>query len=85
MKFDYQQKLYKIDNKNCLGIIDKMNQTQDMKTLLEESQIKEYISGLSEQEKIVLKIAQEHLETSFDISKSIGFLVWKQRNVNEFK
>lgn len=62
-----------------------MNQTQDMKTLLEESQIKEYISGLSEQEKIVLKIAQEHLETSFDISKSIGFLVWKQRNVNEFK
>jgi|MDSY01.1.fsa_nt_gb hypothetical protein len=62
-----------------------MNQTQDMKPLLEESQIKEYLSGLSEQEKIVLKIAQEHLETSFDISKSIGFLVWKQRNVNEFK
>lgn len=62
-----------------------MNQTQEMKALLEESQIKEYLSGLSEQEKIVLKIAQEHLETSFDISKSIGFLVWKQRNVNEFK
>lgn len=61
-----------------------MNGPQEARELL-ESQIKEYHSGLSEQEKIVLKIAQEHLETSFDISKSIGFLVWKQRNVNEFK
>ena len=56
-----------------------MNQSQEAKELL-ESQIEEYLSELSEQERIVLNIAREHLETSFDISKSIGFLEWKKRN-----
>ena len=35
-----------------------------------------YISQLSDIEKIVLKIAQEHLETSFSLEKSIGFKSW---------
>ena len=35
-----------------------------------------YISQLSDMEKIVLKIAQEHLETSFSLEKSIGFKSW---------
>ena len=34
----------------------------------------EYISQLSEQEQIVMKIANEHLKTSFDIEKSSGYL-----------
>ena len=38
--------------------------------------IKKYIDQLSEQEKIVLKIAQEHLQSSFDIVKSIGYKEW---------
>ena len=38
--------------------------------------IKKYIEQMSEQEKIVLKIAQEHLGSSFDIVKSIGFIDW---------
>jgi hypothetical protein len=47
----------------------------------EEGQVKqpmnrlaEYISQLSEQELIVMKIASEHLKTSFDIEKSSGYL-----------
>jgi hypothetical protein len=36
----------------------------------------EYISQLTTQEKIVLKIAQEHLESSFDLVRSIGFNAW---------
>jgi hypothetical protein len=45
-----------------------------------EELIKIYINQLSEQEKIVLKIAIEHLESSFDIEKSIGFQKWLSKN-----
>jgi len=38
--------------------------------------IEEYIESLNEIEKIVLEIAKEHLETSFCIEKSIGFIKW---------
>jgi|TARA_Y100000389_G_C17467476_1_gene526951 hypothetical protein len=38
--------------------------------------IKKYISQLTEQEKIALKIAEEHLESSFSITKSIGYKRW---------
>tara|TARA_A200000113_G_scaffold145168_1_gene130525 strand:+ start:5023 stop:5187 length:165 start_codon:yes stop_codon:yes gene_type:complete len=43
----------------------------------------EYIAQLTTQERIVLKIAQEHLESSFDLVRSIGFKTWfakKQQN-----
>ena len=39
-----------------------------------------YKDSLSEQEQIVLKIAIEHLESSFDIEKSIGYLEWLKNN-----
>ena len=37
-----------------------------------------YIEQMSPQEKLVLKIAIEHLESSFDIEKSIGFKEWRK-------
>jgi hypothetical protein len=40
--------------------------------------IQQYIGQLSPQEKIVLQIAQEHLASSFNIEKSIGYLEWKK-------
>ena len=39
----------------------------------------EYISQLSDQEKIVMKIASEHLKTSFDLEKSSGYLQYLRR------
>ena len=36
----------------------------------------EYIAQLTPQEQIVLKIAQEHLESSFDMVRSIGVKEW---------
>jgi len=42
--------------------------------------IEEYKESLSEQERIVLQIAIEHLESSFDIEKSIGFLEWLSKH-----
>jgi len=38
--------------------------------------LKAYIEQLSPREKHVMKIAQEHLETSFSLEKSIGFKKW---------
>ena len=40
------------------------------------SSVDNYIKQLNEKEKIVLKIAQEHLGTSFNIEKSIGYKKW---------
>ena len=40
-----------------------------------------YINQLSDQEKMVLNIAKEHLESSFCIEKSIGYLQWSKINV----
>ena len=39
-----------------------------------------YISQMTIQERKAYEIAKEHLETSFNIEKSIGFLQWKKDN-----
>lgn len=46
------------------------------------NKIDQYISQLSAQERIVFKIAQEHLESSFDMEKSIGYKEWLLKNKN---
>ena len=38
--------------------------------------IDDYIQQLNEKEKIVFEIAKEHLGTSFNIEKSIGYKKW---------
>ena len=43
----------------------------------EKTDAEKYIESLSEMEKKALKIAQEHLETSYDMEKTIGFKKWK--------
>ena len=42
--------------------------------------IKKYINSLNEQELLILNLAKQHLKTSFDIEKSIGFIEWKNKN-----
>jgi hypothetical protein len=41
--------------------------------------IQKYINSLNEQELLVLNLAKQHLNTSFDIKKSIGFIEWKKK------
>ena len=41
-------------------------------------EIMEYIKSLNEIEIKAMKIAQDHLETSFNIVKSIGLQKWKK-------
>jgi hypothetical protein len=54
------------------------NMHKDTDVDTDKALVEEYISGLSEQERIVMKIAEQHLETSFDIIKSIGYQEWKK-------
>jgi hypothetical protein len=44
---------------------------------MSQEEIKAYIAQLTPQEQKVLKIAMEHLETSFNLTKSIGFKEWQ--------
>lgn len=45
--------------------------------------IQEYIDCLSNDEKIVMKIAEKQLQSSFSIEKSIGFLEWKNNKFSK--
>jgi hypothetical protein len=45
--------------------------------------IQEYIDYLSNDEKIVMKIAEKQLQSSFSIEKSIGFLEWKNNKFSK--
>ena len=56
----------------------------EFKMIYKDPEILEYIQSLTEQEKQTLQIAYDHLETSFNIYKSIGYLKWKA-SVNESK
>jgi hypothetical protein len=40
--------------------------------------VEKYLEQLSENDKKIIKIAEEILESSFDIEKSIGFQEWKK-------
>lgn len=48
-----------------------------------EDLIQEYIDYLSNDEKIVMKIAEKQLQSSFSIEKSIGFLEWKNNKFSK--
>lgn len=37
-----------------------------------------YLQQLGDKERIAYSIAKEHLGTSFDIVKSIGYITWKK-------
>jgi len=56
-----------------------MNSIKTMDT--ENKSIEEYLKSLNEQERKTLEIAKDHLETSFNIIKSIGYITWKKKQL----
>lgn len=46
-------------------------------TLSKEEQ--EYVKSLTNEESKTLEIARDHLESSFNMRKSIGFIKWKRK------
>lgn len=49
-----------------------------------EQQIQDYISTLTEREKLVMEIAREHLQSSFCIERSVGFVKWLNVNKDRY-
>ncbi|MEX0598422.1 MAG: hypothetical protein WD512_18185, partial [Candidatus Paceibacterota bacterium] len=44
--------------------------------------IKQYIDEMTPMEKIIMELAEEHLETSFCIEHSVGFVTWiREKNI----
>ena len=62
--------------------IKRQEPIKDQQLIKDQEPIKElhmlYISQMSVQERKAYEIAKEHLETSFNIEKSIGFIKWKK-------
>lgn len=50
-----------------------------------EELIQKYVEQMTEQERLVLEIAKEHLGSSFDIEKSIGFVKWLSKQNTDKK
>ena len=50
-------------------------------TLSKEEQ--EYVKSLTNEESKTLEIARDHLESSFNMRKSIGFIKWKENKENK--
>ena len=48
-----------------------------MKTM-DTKLIEQYILSLNDQERKTLEIAKDHLGTSFNIVKSVGFIKWNE-------
>jgi hypothetical protein len=51
---------------------------EELKTIT-DTNIKQYLLQLTDKEIQTYFIAKDHLETSFDISLSNGFLEWKKK------
>lgn len=47
-----------------------------------QESVKKYLEQLGDKERIAYLIAKEHLGTSFDIAKSIGYITWKKTQVS---
>ncbi len=57
--------------------IPKLKEESNLDISLEEQN---YLNQLTDIQKIAYSIAKEHLESSFDLEKSIGFKQWMENN-----
>lgn len=55
---------------------------EQKKEITIENLKKNYINSMNEKEQIAYKIAKEHLGSSFNLEKSIGFQKWLKKNSN---
>jgi hypothetical protein len=52
---------------------------------IKTNMVEEYLNSLTDQEKKTMNIAQDHLGTSFNILKSIGFIRWNEQRSKDSK
>lgn len=51
---------------------------------VQESVLK-YLEQLGDKERIAYSIAKEHLGTSFNVVKSVGYITWKKEQKEQLK
>jgi hypothetical protein len=62
--------------------METMKTMKTMKTI-DTKLIEQYILSLNDQERKTLEIAKDHLGTSFNIVKSVGFIKWNETRSNK--
>ena len=58
---------------------------EDTSTPTMDEMMAKYLETLDAKTRQTLEIAKQHLETSFDLKKSIDFLKWKENNYSSTK
>jgi hypothetical protein len=53
--------------------------SNDKNIKLDTLSVEKYLNSLSDHERKTMEIAKEHLGTSFNINKSIGYIEWKSK------
>ena len=66
----------KSKNRIILNMEDNTVNEKEKKVSNNEILIQKYYDSLSEIDKLAFKIAEEQLESSFDVEKTIGFIKW---------
>ena len=66
----------KSKNRIILNMEDNSVNEKEKKVSNNEILIQKYYDSLSEIDKLAFKIAEEQLESSFDVEKTIGFIKW---------
>ena len=62
--------------------VKKKIKKEDKKEITIDDLKTNYINSMDEKEKIAYNIAKEHLGSSFNLEKSIGFQKWLKKNSN---
>ena len=63
------------------NVVEYEEEEEEVTSTNNTNKLSEYIAQLSEQEIIVMKIASEHLKTSFDMEKSSGYLQYLRKSM----
>lgn len=65
-------------------LLNKLEMNTDQMTETElNALLDEYIASMTDMEKMVMEIAREHLESSFCLEKSVGFISWYREKLKK--
>ena len=65
--------------RSCVVADVSFAETNEATEQLSNEQLSTYLASLTELEQRVCSIARDHLESSFDLSRSSGYIAWKSK------
>ena len=74
-------KILNIINKIDIFIMDKISPNTNMESEDKTTELmKKYIENMDDKERVAYEIAKDHLQSSFDLVKSIGYKKFAENN-----